>query len=159
MGVVTYDHEVITSIPPAKLFKTFIVDFDNLIPNILPQAFKSVEILQGDGGAGTIKVTHFGEGSQYKSMKTHVDELDEENFVIKYTIIEGDVLEDVIEKITFVIKILPSADGGSITITSSTYYTKGDAKINEEDIMSRKDKAAGVFKALEAYFDDNPDDY
>ena len=92
-------------------------------------------------------------------MKTHVDELDEENFVVKFTIIEGDVSEDVIEKITFVIKILPSADGGSITITSSTYYTKGDAKINEEDIMSRKDKAAGVFKALEAYFDDNPDDY
>ena len=62
MGVITYDHEVTSSVPPAKLFKAFILDFDNLIPKILPQAIKSVETLQGDGGAGTVKLTHFGEG-------------------------------------------------------------------------------------------------
>lgn len=62
MGVISYEHEVTSSIPAPKLFKAFILDGDSLIPKILPQAIKSVEIIQGDGGAGTIKVTHFGEG-------------------------------------------------------------------------------------------------
>lgn len=44
------------------MYKAFVLDADNLIPKILPQAIKSVETLQGDGGAGTIKITTFGEG-------------------------------------------------------------------------------------------------
>ncbi|XP_027115955.1 major allergen Pru ar 1 [Coffea arabica] len=159
MGVITYDHEVTSSVPPAKLFKAFILDFDNLIPKILPQAIKSVETLQGDGGAGTVKLTHFGEGSQYKSMKHRVDELDKENFAFKYTVFEGDVLGDVIEKTSYEVKIEASADGGSITKSKSTYYTKDDAKITEEDIKSGKDKSAGVFKAIEAHLAANPDAY
>ncbi|KAL3508137.1 hypothetical protein ACH5RR_033519 [Cinchona calisaya] len=157
MGVITYDYEVTSSIPPAKLFKAFILDGDNLIPKILPEAIKNVEILQGDGGAGTIKCTHFGEGSQYNSVKHQVDEIDKENFIYKYTIFEGDVLGDVIEKISYEIKILPSDDGGSIAKNTSTYYTKGDAKINEENIKSGKEKASGIFKAVEAYLITNPD--
>ncbi|KAL3505673.1 hypothetical protein ACH5RR_031055 [Cinchona calisaya] len=159
MGVVTYNHEVTSPIPPAKLFKATILDGDNLVPKILPQAIKNVEIIQGDGGAGTIKVTHFGEGSQYKYAKHHVDEVDKENFVYKYTVVEGDALGDVIEKITYEVKILPSADGGSISKNTSTYYTKGDAKITEEDIKAGKEKAAALFKALEAYLLAHPDEY
>ena len=50
------------SIPPAKMFKAAILDSDNLIPKIMPQAIKCVEILQGEGGPGTIKKIHFEEG-------------------------------------------------------------------------------------------------
>ena len=62
MGVFTYEDEVTCSIPPAKMFKAAILDSDNLIPKIMPQAIKSVEILQGEGGPGTIKKIHFREG-------------------------------------------------------------------------------------------------
>ena len=62
MGVITYQMEVTSSIPPAKMFKAFVLDADNLIPKILPQAIKSVEVLEGDGGPGTIKLIHFGKG-------------------------------------------------------------------------------------------------
>ncbi|KAK6254434.1 hypothetical protein SCA6_015739 [Theobroma cacao] len=55
MGVVTYEMEVATTIPPAKMFKAFVLDSDNLIQKILPQAIKSVVTLEGDGGAGIIK--------------------------------------------------------------------------------------------------------
>ncbi|KAE9455175.1 hypothetical protein C3L33_12940, partial [Rhododendron williamsianum] len=61
MAPITYDTEVTYSIPPAKLFKGFILDIDTLVPKVLPQAIKSVETLQGDGGAGTIKLITFGE--------------------------------------------------------------------------------------------------
>ena len=62
MGVVTYDMEIASPITLAKLFKAFLLDADNLIPKILPQAIKSVEILEGDGRPGTITTTTFGEG-------------------------------------------------------------------------------------------------
>ena len=62
MGVISYEHEIISSIPPAKIFKAFILDSDNLIPKVLPQAIKCVEIIEGDGGPGSIKKITFGEG-------------------------------------------------------------------------------------------------
>ena len=67
MGVVTYEHEITSSISPAKMFKAFILDSDNLIPKILPQAIKCVEIIEGDGGPGSIKKITFGEGSLHAS--------------------------------------------------------------------------------------------
>ncbi|XP_034685990.1 uncharacterized protein LOC117914670 [Vitis riparia] len=64
MGVFTYESEVTSSVPPAKMFKAAILDSENLIPKIRPQDIKSVEILQGQGGPGTIKKIHFGEGDE-----------------------------------------------------------------------------------------------
>ncbi|XP_027173645.1 major allergen Pru ar 1-like [Coffea eugenioides] len=166
MGAITYDHT--SPIPPAKLFN-IILDADKLIPRILPQAVKSVDILQGDGHqTGTIYAAQFGEGSPHNSVKIHVDEVDEENFIYKYTVIEGDALQDVIEKIAFEVQILPttdggSADGGSIISINSTYYTKSDAEITEdvqEIIKSGKEIAAGIlFEALDAYLSAYPNAY
>ncbi|CAI9119001.1 OLC1v1020648C1 [Oldenlandia corymbosa var. corymbosa] len=160
MVAITYDHEVISSIPPARLFNAFIVNGDELIPKVLPQAIKSVEILEGDGGAGSIKVTTFGEGSQFKSVKQQVEALDKENYVYKYSVIEGDALQDVVEKVSYEVQILPSSgDGGSICKTKSTYHTKGDAQISEDDIKAGKEKAGFLFKAVEAYLIAHPDLY
>ncbi|CAK9145618.1 unnamed protein product [Ilex paraguariensis] len=157
MGVITYDMEVTSSISPAKMFKAFVLDGDTLIPKVLPQAIKSVEIIEGDGGAGTIKVITFGEGSQFKSVKHKVDGIDKENLTYSYSIIEGDALMGVLESISYVVKINSHADGGSICKTSSTYHTKGDVQITEEQIKEGKEKALGMFKAVEAYLLANPD--
>ncbi|KAL3506571.1 hypothetical protein ACH5RR_031957 [Cinchona calisaya] len=158
MGIITHESEVTTSIPPTKLFNAFILD-DNLIPKALPQAIKSVEIIEGDGGVGSIKLITFGEGSQYKSAKHRVDKLDKVNFVYGYTVIEGDAFKDVIEKVCYVVKIEGCGDGGSVCKTSSTYHTKGDAVITEEQIKAGKEKALQMFKAVEAHLLAHPDAY
>uniref|UniRef100_A0A5B6YZ61 Putative major allergen Pru ar 1 n=1 Tax=Davidia involucrata TaxID=16924 RepID=A0A5B6YZ61_DAVIN len=152
MGVTTCDTELTSSIPPAKMFKAFVLD-------ALPHAIKSTEILEGDGGPGTIKLITFGEGSQFKSVKHRVDGIDKENFTYSYSIIEGDALMGMLESINYEIKIVASPDGGSICKTSSKYHTKGDAKITEEHIKSGKEKASGMFKAVEAYLLANPNAY
>ncbi|KAL2453462.1 MLP-like protein [Abeliophyllum distichum] len=159
MGAITYDMEITSSIPAGKLFKAFVLDSDNLIPKIMPQAIKSVEILEGDGGVGTIKIITFGEGSQFKSIKHRVDNIDKENLTYSYSIIEGDALNDVLESINYHIKIVPTADGGSICKNRSIYNTKGDVQITEEKIKEGKEKATGMFKAVEAYLQANPDAY
>ena len=62
MGAVTTDVEVVSAVPAQTIFKGFLLDMDNLIPKVLPQAIKSVEKISGDGGAGTIKKVTLGEG-------------------------------------------------------------------------------------------------
>jgi len=159
MGVLSYDMEITTSIAPAKMFKAFVLDADNLIPKILPQAIKSVEVIEGNGEPGSVKVITFGEGSQFKSVKHRVDGIDKENFTYSYSIIEGDALMGILESISYETKIVASPDGGSICKSSSKYYTKGDAQITEEQIKGGKEKASGMFKAVEAYLLANPDAY
>ncbi|KAH6770289.1 hypothetical protein C2S52_015092 [Perilla frutescens var. hirtella] len=157
MGAITYDIEIPSSIPAAKMFKAMVLDADTLIPKIMPQAIKNVEILEGDGAVGTVKVIHFGEGSQYKSVKHRVEAIDKENLTQTYNIVEGDALSGVIESITYHIKIVPTEDGGSICKNRSIYNTKGDVEITEDKIKEGKEKAMAMFKAIEAYLHANPD--
>ncbi|KAM7485028.1 hypothetical protein LguiA_001037 [Lonicera macranthoides] len=136
------------SLPPfprLKCSRHLIPDMDNLIPKIFPQAIKSTEILEGDGGVGTIKLITFGEGkffrsldcSQYKSVKHRVDAIDEDHLTY----------------------IVPSADGGSICNNRNIYQMKGKAHIAEEHIKAEKEKAMGMFKAVESYLHANPHEY
>jgi len=157
MGVITYDMEVPSSIPAAKMYKAFIIDGDTLIPKILPQAIQKVEILEGDGGAGTVKQITFGEGSTYKCVKQRVDAIDKENLTYSYSVVEGDALHGLFESISYHIKVVPTPEGGSICKNRSIYTTKGDAQVSEEEIKAGKEKASGMFKAIEAYLLANPD--
>ena len=149
--------EISSKIPPARMFKAFVLDADTVIPKILPQAIKSVEVLEGDGGAGTIKLITFGEGSQYKSVKHKVDSIDKESLTYSYSIIEGDALSDKIEKISYEVKIEASSDGGSVCKNTSKYYTVGEVTITEDQIKAGKEKASAMFKAVETYLLANPD--
>ncbi|XP_062108681.1 major allergen Pru av 1-like [Humulus lupulus] len=159
MGVFTYETEFTSTISPARLFKAFILDGDNLIPKIAPQAIKQVEILEGDGGAGTIKKVTFGEGSSFNYVKHRVESVDQDNLSHSYTLIEGDALTDKLEKICYETKLVASPDGGSIIKTVSKYYTIGDAEIKEENVKEGKEKASRLFKLFEKYLNDHPDTY
>ncbi|KAL6293063.1 hypothetical protein ACE6H2_001205 [Prunus campanulata] len=101
MDVFTYETEFPSVIPPPRLFKAFVLDADNLIPKIAPQAIKSSEVVQGDGGVGTIKKITLGEGSQYSYVKHQIDSIDNENFVYSYSLIEGDAISETIEKVCY----------------------------------------------------------
>ncbi|KAJ0093713.1 hypothetical protein Patl1_24956 [Pistacia atlantica] len=59
MGVFNYEMEVVTKIPPTKMFKAFVIDGDSLIPKIVPQAIKNVEVVEGDGGAWQYQEDYF----------------------------------------------------------------------------------------------------
>ncbi|KAM0988182.1 hypothetical protein ACFX13_012397 [Malus domestica] len=158
MGVFTYETEYTSVIPPARLFNALFLDIDNLIPKIAPQAIKTVEILEGDGGVGTIKKVSFGEGSEYNYIKHKVEGIDKDNFVYSYSLIEGDVISDKLEKISYEIKLVASGTGSSIK-NISHYHTKGDVEIKEEHVKAGKDKALGLFKLIESHLLANPDAY
>ncbi|KAG6758743.1 hypothetical protein D5086_018950 [Populus alba] len=157
MGVITCEKEIALSIPPAKIFKAFVLDGNHLIPKAVPGVIESLSLLEGDGGPGSIKQVNFGEGTGYKYVKERIDVIDKENCIYEYTMIEGDVLGSEFEKVSNVVKFEASPDGGSICKGSSKYYTIGDIKVNEEEIDAFKEKQMGLFKAIEAYLLANPD--
>ncbi|XP_062176041.1 major pollen allergen Aln g 1-like [Alnus glutinosa] len=159
MGVFNYEAETPSVIPAARLFKALILDGDNLIPKVAPQAVSSVENIEGNGGPGTIKKITFPEGSPFKYVKERVDEVDHVNFKYSYSVIEGGVVGDKLEKICNEIKIVAAPDGGSILKISNKYHTKGDHEMNAEQIKIGKEKAEGLFRAVESYLLAHSDAY
>ena len=92
-------------------------------------------------------------------MVHQIDAVDAENLTYSYSVIEGDVIGDVLEKISYEVEIVAGSDGGSIVKNNSKYFTKGDHEIKEEQVKEGKEKASGLFKAVEAYLVANPDAY
>ncbi|KAJ4849105.1 LOW QUALITY PROTEIN: hypothetical protein Tsubulata_027763 [Turnera subulata] len=59
MGVTAVTQEFISSVSASKLFKGLAVDSHNLLPQLAPDSLQSYDIVEGDGGAGTIKHLKF----------------------------------------------------------------------------------------------------
>ncbi|XP_038700335.1 major allergen Pru ar 1-like [Tripterygium wilfordii] len=157
MGVFTLETENAATVAPEKLFQAVVLDCDTIGPKAVPQAIKSVETLEGNGGAGTIKKITFGEAASHLGYVKHrVDSIDKEKFIYNYTVIEGGALDDTLEKITYENKIVPSLDGGSVWKTTCKFYPKGDKQVDEEKCKNAMERASGILKAIAAYLMANP---
>lgn len=63
MGVIVDEHELSCSIPATRFFKAFFLS-NELMPKILPAVFEKIEYIEGNGGAGSIKlISYHGEGN------------------------------------------------------------------------------------------------
>ncbi|KAL8121537.1 hypothetical protein AgCh_018319 [Apium graveolens] len=67
------------------------------------------------------------------------------------SVIDGDILLGFIDKIENHLVVVPTADGGSTTKTTSIFHTKGDAVVPEENIKYAVERNTLLFKAVEAY--------
>ncbi|XP_042495068.1 major allergen Mal d 1-like [Macadamia integrifolia] len=85
MAVTTISNEFSCPIPPARLFKAAVLDAHNLLPKIVPDKIKSIEI-QGDGGAGSIKQINLADDGPFDFIKHRIEEVDEQNFKCKFTL-------------------------------------------------------------------------
>ncbi|XP_057964287.1 major allergen Pru ar 1-like [Malania oleifera] len=156
MGVSSFSQENTSTVPPARFYKALIRDSHNLVPKLLPHASKSIDIIQGQGSAGTIIQINFPDG---KHVKHRFDVIDDENFLCKYTLIEGDALKGGIESIVYDIKFEASPDGGSVCKKTVEVYAAGDAEVKEEEIKAGNERAEQLYKAVEAYLLENPTAY
>ncbi|KAI3473513.1 hypothetical protein Pfo_031619, partial [Paulownia fortunei] len=114
--------------------------------------------VEGDGvSAGCIRQTNFADGAHFKYVKHRIDAIDTENYVCKYSLVEGEVLGDKLENICYEIKFEASEDGGCVIKLTSEYHTKGDIELNDEEIKAGKEQALVLYKACEEYLHANPD--
>ncbi|OWM88099.1 major allergen Pru ar 1-like [Punica granatum] len=159
MAVTCFTQEFKTTIAPSRMFKALILDSHNLIPKIAPQGIKSIDFIEGDGGAGSIKQTNFANGGHLKWLKHRIDAIDVEQLVCKYTLIESDIAFDKIGSVVYEVKFETSSDGGCLCKMTSEYHAKASLELKEEDIKQGKDKAMGLYKVVEEYLAANPEAY
>ncbi|KAF3432414.1 hypothetical protein FNV43_RR27154 [Rhamnella rubrinervis] len=159
MGVFTYETEITSVIAPARFFKAFILDSRNILPKAVPQAIEKIDTISGNGGPGTVYKVHLAAGGPFKYMVHQTDALDTQNLTYSYTVPEGDVLRDVLEKFSYDTKFEANQDGGSIVKSKITYYTKAGVEISEDQLRIGEDKVDGLYKGVEAYLVANPDAY
>ncbi|GMJ02086.1 MLP-like protein 423 [Hibiscus trionum] len=143
--------EIISPIPPSKLFKAFALDFDTLFPKAIPNAVTTVKLIEGDGGVGSVKKVTFGQGWGLNYLKHRVDELDEDSLSYAYTVLEGDMLRNIYERIRFETKFVGAPNGGTICTMTAKFYTVGDVEIDEEQIKAETEKRGRAFKAVADY--------
>ncbi|KAF7848951.1 hypothetical protein BT93_L1410 [Corymbia citriodora subsp. variegata] len=156
MGVITYSMEITSAVAPSRMFKALVLESHNILPKIVPEGIKSVEFIEGDGGVGSIKKTNFSESSHIKYTKHKVEALDAGSFYCKYTMIESDIKFDKIDFVTEEVKFV-AAGSGCVCKMTSEYHIKEGGELKEEDIKKGKDKAMGLYKAVEEYLVANPD--
>ncbi|MBA0612583.1 hypothetical protein Godav_013169 [Gossypium davidsonii] len=88
-------------------------------------------------------------------MVEKVEASDKDELVYSYSVIEGSVFMNKLEKITYETKLEPSSAGGSISKISCKYYTIGDFGITER-LKAGKEKALQILKAVDACVLANP---
>ncbi|KAL4309368.1 hypothetical protein GQ457_01G030170 [Hibiscus cannabinus] len=157
MGVVTRETEITSPLPPTKLFKAFALDFDTLFPKAIPYSITTVELLEGDGGVGSIKKVTFAQGWGLNYLKHRVDKLDQDNLSYAYTVFEGELLKNKYERIRFETKFVATPNGGTICKMTAEYYTVGDVKMVEDQIEAENERRGRGFKAVADYLLANPD--
>ncbi|KAG7995935.1 hypothetical protein I3843_01G134900 [Carya illinoinensis] len=148
MGVITYTDDLTSPIPPSRLFKALVLDSHNLIPKVMPQAMMN-----------TLDDDDDDAGSPISSIKNRIDEVNEEIYYYKYTVIEGDAMGEKLEFIVHEVQFEPTPEGGSKNKMTTNYHNRGDIVITEEEIKAGKEKVLGMYKIAEAYLLQNPDAY
>ncbi|KAG6428337.1 hypothetical protein SASPL_112588 [Salvia splendens] len=129
---------------------------------IMPGVFKSLEIIQGDHDeVGRIKIVTFSPETQIKAAKHRTEAIDEVNYKYKYSLIEGSILGDDLESITYDINVENGEnDVVSVMTFVTTYRPKGD---NHHSILEKvkqsQERTEGFVRAIEAYILANPFKY
>ncbi|XP_068660678.1 major strawberry allergen Fra a 1.08-like [Aristolochia californica] len=148
--------EFASPIAPARIWKAGIKDAHVLMPKLLPQVITSLEILEGDGGAGTIKKLIFAEGGY---VKDRVDVMDDEKYLFRYSVIEGGLLGVKVNSMKFELTFVATPPGGSISKLKVDYDAIDGATEVEEEVAKVKAGVTGMVKAVEAYLLANPEAY
>ncbi|KAK2448592.1 Stress-induced protein SAM22 [Trifolium repens] len=156
MGVFAFDDDFVSTIAPPKLYKALAKDADEIVPKVIP-VIQPVEIVEGNGGPGTIKKLTVVEDGKTSFILHKVEAVDEANLGYNYSLIGGTGLDESLEKVEFVTSVVAGSDGGSIVKISVKYHTKGDATLSDAVREETKGKGTGLLKAVEGYVLANPD--
>nr|ADW41794.1 phenolic oxidative coupling protein [Hypericum androsaemum] len=156
MAAYTIVKEEESPVAAHRLFKALVLERHQVLVKAEPHVFKSGEIIEGDGGVGTVTKITFVDGHPFKYMLHRFDELDAANFSCKYTLFEGDVLRDNIEKVVYEVK-MESVGGGSKGKVTIHYHPKPGCSVNEEEVKVGEEKAYGFYKKVEEYLTEHPE--
>ncbi|XP_073148630.1 major pollen allergen Bet v 1-A-like [Henckelia pumila] len=151
--------ELKMKVAPMRLFKALITDAHHVLPKIIPHIFKSVQILEGEGGTtGCIREISFADVIPFSHLKDNLTVVDTENLVVKINLFEGAMLGEKMESIFSEKQFMASGDGGSILKWKHHLNLKpGHTHVSEEEINGLNEFSMTFLTAAEAYLVTHPD--
>ncbi|KAI9195731.1 hypothetical protein LWI28_017552 [Acer negundo] len=156
MGVITASGECAVTVSPARMYNALVVDAHNLVPKLKTQEVKSVDIVEGVAGeAGCVRQTNLADVKYYRHRIDSVDK----NKLCKYSLIEGDLLFNKIDKATYTVKFEASSDGGCVIKNSTEVHVKDGQDLDEAIIRTAQTKETEYYKIVAAHLLANPDLY
>ncbi|XP_045788599.1 ABA-responsive protein ABR17-like [Trifolium pratense] len=155
MGVFAFEDDFVSTVAPPKLYKALAKDADEIVPKVIP-VIQGVEIVEGNGGPGTIKKLTAVEDGKTSFILHKVGAVDEAKLGYNYSLVGGTGLDESLEKVEFETSVVAGSDGGSIVKISVKYHTKGDAALSDAVRDETKGKGTGLLKAIEGYVLANP---
>ncbi|XP_058727950.1 major allergen Pru ar 1-like [Vicia villosa] len=158
MDAVTFTAEFTSTVEAGRLFKALILDAQNLIPKLMP-AIKNIQLVEGNGGPGSIQQITIVEGTSTKHVKHRIDAIDKENFTYNYSVIDDEGKPEILELVSHEVKIEPSKEGGCKIKNVSKYHPKKGVEIKEEELKASREEALVVLKVVDAYLVANPEAY
>ncbi|KAK9161643.1 hypothetical protein Syun_007984 [Stephania yunnanensis] len=159
MGVHTYTGQFESPVSPARLFKGCVLHLHEIAPKVVPGVVKSGALIEGDGGAGSIKEYHFTDVVPFKHVRERVEELDKEKHVCKYSVAEGGTLGTNYKAATHTLSFEPTPSGGSVCKVVGEVHGLEGTDFTEQDEAQTKEGILGTLKAVDAYLQANPDVY
>ncbi|KAG9459531.1 hypothetical protein H6P81_004039 [Aristolochia fimbriata] len=98
-------------LPHNRLWKAF-GDSANLIPKLLPELIPSIEVLEGDGGAGTVQKFNFKHDLKHLThVKNRIEAVDDDNRVVKFRVLEGKDIGTVLKSCVYELKMDETSEG------------------------------------------------
>ncbi|KAH9305708.1 hypothetical protein KI387_010112, partial [Taxus chinensis] len=81
--------EIDSPVEAKRIWNAIVKDY-NLLPTQMPGVCSGVTLLNGNGGVGTVIQINFTPvNKDFSYVNERVDEVDEENFVYKFSYVEG----------------------------------------------------------------------
>ncbi|ESR32712.1 hypothetical protein CICLE_v10006674mg [Citrus x clementina] len=158
LGTIVDKHK--SPIAVERLWKALICDAHNFMPKALPQVISSIDLLEGDGGVGTIKKFNFTEVvKEFRYVKDRVEIMDNENHVFRYSIVEGGILGFKVNSYVAEVTFTSSSDGDCFAKLKIEYESLGDSLLSEEDVRNIKQGIQTMVKAAERFLLANPNAY
>ncbi|KAH9307797.1 hypothetical protein KI387_035708, partial [Taxus chinensis] len=93
-------------------------------------------------------------GSSY--VRERVDELDEDNFVYRFSHVKGGELVNKLVSAQFQLKIMRKAEGGCVVTHSCEYETHPALPHDQRQVEQMKAQSTALFKKMEAFLLSNP---
>ncbi|KAJ3674009.1 hypothetical protein LUZ60_006001 [Juncus effusus] len=132
----------------AEKFWKAMKDYADLIPKGFPQQYKSIDIIEGDGkSVGSVRLVKYAEGIPTMTFaKEKIEALDEENKLVSYSVIDGEVM-NIYKSFKKTVKISPKGEGSLIKFTLE--YEKANEGAGVPEHM--KETATKFFNDIDAF--------
>eukprot|EP01018_Ginkgo_biloba_P001507 Gb_17815 [translate_table: standard] len=154
-------NQVTSKVEAKRVWNGMVKDSHNLLPKLLPDLISSISTVQGAvGSVGSVRQINFTPGNKdFSYAKERLDEVDDSNFVTKYTAIEGGLIGKALSAATFELKLSPTNEGGCVSTWTCHYDTLDDAPPDELKIQELKATSMAIFNKVEQFLLANPNLY